>query len=236
MFLLKIIDASGRQWQYELKTKANCSIGRALDNSVTLEDPRVSRHHAFIKHIDNEFAIVDGVMSGFEAKRSSNKVLVNGQQHDECRLRHGDRITIGASRLTFIEIKETAPRQTVQYSDVRLGHTQLAVPVNEIIRGALGVQAVTPHDEIEALRRKADILALLYELSNTLGSTFDLNNIFDKATDIIFRVTPADRVVALLRDERSGEATVLSRSPPGRAMQNSQGKSSPPLVAPLQTR
>jgi adenylate cyclase len=97
----------------------------------------------------------------------------------------------------------------VQYSDVRLGHTQLAVPVNEIIRGALGVQAVTPHDEIVALRRKADILALLYELSNTLGSTFDLNNIFDKATDIIFRVTPADRVVALLRDERSGEATVL---------------------------
>jgi adenylate cyclase len=37
-------------------------------------------------------------------------------------------------------------------------------------------------------------------MSKTLGSVFDLNAIFAKATDIIFRVTPADRVVALLAE------------------------------------
>src|ERR1700730_14471730 len=37
-------------------------------------------------------------------------------------------------------------------------------------------------------------------MSKTLGSVFDLNPIFAKATDIIFRSTPADRVVALLAD------------------------------------
>src|SRR6185436_10197350 len=41
----------------------------------------------------------------------------------------------------------------------------------------------------------------LYEMSQTLGSVFDLNAIFEKATDIIFRSTPADRVVALLADQ-----------------------------------
>src|ERR1700755_3229520 len=37
-------------------------------------------------------------------------------------------------------------------------------------------------------------------MSQTLGSVFDLNAIFAKATDVIFRSTPADRVVALLAD------------------------------------
>src|ERR1700716_1943736 len=37
-------------------------------------------------------------------------------------------------------------------------------------------------------------------MSKTLGSCFDLNAIFAKATDVIFRATAADRVVALLAD------------------------------------
>src|SRR6185437_2154122 len=53
---------------------------------------------------------------------------------------------------------------------------------------------------LEALQRKANILTALYEMSKTLGSVFDLNAIFEKATDIIFRSTPADRVVALLAE------------------------------------
>ena len=56
---------------------------------------------------------------------------------------------------------------------------------------------------LEALQRKANILSALYEMSKTLGSVFDLDAIFAKATDIIFRSTPADRVVALLA-ENSG--------------------------------
>jgi len=42
---------------------------------------------------------------------------------------------------------------------------------------------------------------MLYEMSKTLGSVFDLDRIFDKACEVIFSSTPADRVVALLRDE-----------------------------------
>jgi adenylate cyclase len=63
----------------------------------------------------------------------------------------------------------------------------------------------TRDKEIEALQRKANILAELYGMSKTLGSVFDLNEIFAKATDIIFRVTPADRVVALLADHTGGK-------------------------------
>ena len=49
MALLKITDASGRQWQYILTPQAICTIGRAPDNMVVLDDPRASRYHAHIK-------------------------------------------------------------------------------------------------------------------------------------------------------------------------------------------
>ena len=38
-------------------------------------------------------------------------------------------------------------------------------------------------------------------MSKTLGTVFDLKEIFVKATDLIFRGTPAERVVALIADE-----------------------------------
>jgi adenylate cyclase len=51
-------------------------------------------------------------------------------------------------------------------------------------------------------------------MSKTLGSVFDLNAIFAKATDIIFRATPADRVVALLAEKSvSGDAEDVELHP-----------------------
>jgi hypothetical protein len=60
MALLKITDASGRQWEYPL-TNAPCTIGRAPDNTVVLDDPRASRYHAHIKPGDDgTFTMIDG--------------------------------------------------------------------------------------------------------------------------------------------------------------------------------
>jgi len=53
MAQLKITDASGRQWQFSFVPQAVCTIGRAPDNTVVLDDPRASRYHAHIKHNDN---------------------------------------------------------------------------------------------------------------------------------------------------------------------------------------
>jgi 3',5'-cyclic-nucleotide phosphodiesterase len=67
----------------------------------------------------------------------------------------------------------------------------------------LPVQTPQRDKMLDTLQRKANILTALYEMSKTLGSVFDLNAIFDKATDVIFRSTPADRVVALLAESGS---------------------------------
>ena len=50
-------------------------------------------------------------------------------------------------------------------------------------------------------------------MSKMLGTVFDLKEIFEKATDLIFRGTPADRVVALLADEKDSRTAKSSTKP-----------------------
>jgi adenylate cyclase len=205
MALLKITDASGRQWQYSFLPQAICTIGRAPDNSVVLDDPRASRYHAHINQADNgTFMIVDGVVVNGQLRRSANKVFVNGEGKLEQQLKSGDRITIGASTIRFEQPVEERTTD-VRYDDKPLGHTQLLISANDVmstvLRSKEEVVASPSRDKVlESLQRKANILSALYEMSKTLGSVFDLNAIFAKATDIIFESTPADRVVALLAD------------------------------------
>ncbi|MGB8510363.1 MAG: FHA domain-containing protein, partial [Pyrinomonadaceae bacterium] len=203
MALLHITDASGHQWQYSLSPQSLCTIGRAPDNSVVLNDPRASRYHAHIKFQGNSYLIVDGKVGG---GRSANHVFVGGEQRLEHPLRDGDHVGIGASELRFEGVDEHQTGADVRYDDKPLGHTQLLVSASDVIRGAMLSRAATataaaPNEELEALRRKAKILTLLYEMSKTLSSVFNLDAIFEKATQIIFDATPADRVVALLRDD-----------------------------------
>jgi len=101
------------------------------------------------------------------------------------------------------------PTTGVNFDDAPLGHTQVLISANEIIgrQSNLSLEsAIATPEEVKDLRRKAKILALLFEMSKTLGTVFELKEIFEKATDLIFRGTPADRVVALLVDETNGSA------------------------------
>jgi adenylate cyclase len=208
---LKITDASGRQWQFNFMPNVACTIGRAPDNTVVLDDPRASRYHAHINQAENQnFTIVDGAVINGQLRRSANKVFINGEPQFEHHLKNGDRITIGASTLRFEQPIEERTTD-VRYDDKPLGHTQLLISANDVmstvLRSKEEVAASAPQRDkvLEALQRKANILSALYEMSKTLGSVFDLNAIFEKATDVIFRSTPADRVVALLAEQDGSE-------------------------------
>jgi adenylate cyclase len=212
--ILKITEATGDSWDFELAQNALYSIGRAKENDIVLNDRRVSRHHAQVSAENGNFKVIDGYFSEGELKRSVNRVFVNGIPYLDKILEQGDMITIGESRLVFQTVAdqpktEPAADQVkvptgVNFDDQPLGHTQLLISANEIIskHSNLSIEAefVSPA-EIKQLRRKAQILEMLYDMSKTLGTVFDLKEIFMRATDLIFRGTPADRVVALLADE-----------------------------------
>jgi adenylate cyclase len=221
--LLEITEATGRTWKAQVTPDKHWTIGRAKENDIVLNDRRVSRKHAFITFDQNDFKLVDGSIEDGQLVRSVNHVFVNGNVVLEHKLVDGDVIVIGESSLVFRPVAEAvkpvpvdvslpkSPSQmgiekpkTVSFDDAPLGHTQVAISVNELmgLRSNISLEsAVVTPDELKDLRRKAKILELLYEMSKTLGTVLDLDELFEKATDLIFRGTPADRVVALLADD-----------------------------------
>jgi adenylate cyclase len=222
---IKIIEPNGRELRIDLEPGRVYSIGRAKENDIVLNDRRASRKHARITADPHGFRIIDGCLENGVLIRSVNHVFVNGAPVLEKNLVTGDVIVIGESRLEYSgEISQHAPpslpptipsgqqiaravveeAKIVDYDDKPLGHTQVEISANEIIgrQSHLSMETApaTP-EEINDLRRKAKILELLYEMSKSLGTVFDLKEIFERATDLIFRGTPADRVVALIADE-----------------------------------
>ncbi len=198
------------------------SIGRAKESDILLNDRRVSRKHAFIAANDDNFTLIDGFVENGQLYRSVNHVFINGNMHLECVLSDGDVMTIGESILEFKTVavpepvyiavpdimtdgdEETRKTRSISFDDLPLGHTQVQISVNEIIGRKSNISlesAVATPEEVKDLRRKAKILELLFEMSKTLGTVFELEEIFEKATDLIFRGTPADRVVALLAED-----------------------------------
>jgi len=229
--ILKITEPDGRTWEKPLVAGPPMYIGRAKENDIVLNDRRVSRKHAHVATDGGVFRIVDGYFENGELTRSVNHVFVNGSPTLEKPLVQGDAIVIGESRLEFfthaepeanvISVAQTlgpisaasapaknfaaaASSRSVDFDDNPLGHTQMQISANEIIGRQSNVSmenAAATAEEIKDLRRKAKTLELLYEMSKSLGTIFDHQQIFDKATDLIFRGSPADRVVALLADE-----------------------------------
>ena len=226
--ILKITDASGESWEMPLIAGTTYNIGRAKDNDIVLNDRRVSRRHAHLIAETAHVKLVDGFEVSGEIQRSINRVFVNAVPQYEKILAPDDQIIIGESQLIFSEISEPPPPvilpsaeplppveadfsanatvvpSGVNYDDQPLGQTQMQISANEIIgqRSNLSIEAeITTPEELKELRRKAKALDLLFEMSKTLGTVFDLKEIFVKATDLIFRGTSAERVVALLADE-----------------------------------
>lgn len=229
--LLQITEPNGRIWETDLVPGAAYSIGRAKENDIVLNDRRVSRKHARVTSDGDRFMIVDGYLENGNLVRSVNHVFVNGAPMLEKHLEAGDSIIIGESKLEYkvtIPVDPTpdtlAPdvlsrpvsggtydsetadviTEGVSYDDKPLGHTQVQLSANEIIgrQTHLSIESsIATPEEVKDLRRKAKMLELLYEMSKSIGTVFDLKEIFEKATGLIFRGTPADRVVALIADE-----------------------------------
>ncbi len=83
---------SGVTRMLSMETQESITIGRARDNAITLDHPRVSRYHALIERLGTRRRIKD--------LKSSNGVFVNGQRIEgEAWLSDGDEIHIGPVKL-----------------------------------------------------------------------------------------------------------------------------------------
>src|SRR5512143_152482 len=91
-------------------TQAVVSIGRRLDNTLVVDDPRVSRNHAQLRAIKGRFVLFD--------LNSTGGTFVNGQRANQTVLYAGDVISLAGVSLIFgqdspmghNDLSETSPR------------------------------------------------------------------------------------------------------------------------------
>ena len=76
-------------------------IGRAPMNHLVICDPRVSRLHARIERAEDGIQVID--------LKSGNGTRVNGEKIESERLRVGDALQIGPTRLRVVEIDVSGP-------------------------------------------------------------------------------------------------------------------------------
>lgn len=70
------------------------TIGRHEDNTIVLDNPRVSSYHARVDKAGSDYVLTD--------LQSTNGTLVNNENVFSRRLQHGDRIRIGEHFLLFV--------------------------------------------------------------------------------------------------------------------------------------
>lgn len=80
------------------------TLGRKLDNTVILDDPRVSRHHAQLRQRYGRWVLYDlGSAAG---------TMVNNDRVEECVLRPGDVISLAGVTLIYGEEEQTGKEDT----------------------------------------------------------------------------------------------------------------------------
>jgi pSer/pThr/pTyr-binding forkhead associated (FHA) protein len=85
------------------------TIGRALDNDIVIDDPRVSRHHAQLRLRHGHYMLYD--------TGSSGGTLVNNQPVSEVILNAGDVISLAGAQIIFGEDRPTLPQPPVKMDD-----------------------------------------------------------------------------------------------------------------------
>ncbi|NOX42644.1 MAG: FHA domain-containing protein [Gammaproteobacteria bacterium] len=112
MATLQII---GEDAHYPLEL-SQIGIGRVYDNEIAIDDEAVSAYHALItvvpcstrkeKENNNEYIIED--------LESTNKTFVNGKAVTKHKLKDGDIIRVGETRIKFSLKEYVAPQQEFQ--------------------------------------------------------------------------------------------------------------------------
>jgi Nif-specific regulatory protein len=166
------------------------SIGRDLSNSVSLNDPSVSRRHCLIKNgSTNGFRVID--------LESYNGTFVNGVPVAEQSLSHGDQLALGDIRFIFLAHEDPVAtaiglqdEDLVSRSTIRLEREQAFYLRPE---GALSESSL----DSRAIRERNALL----KISTTINSIRDSNELQLRLLELLFEAVPADRGAILLADK-----------------------------------
>ncbi len=204
---------------------ASASIGRDSSNQIQLHDTEVSRRHARIVRISpDRYEIIDN--------NSSNGTYVNSRRIERHRLCTGDRVQVGRTLMIFtggpapltsdelrdaLAVQDDASDSVVELSQIRSKmepHTGLSQFGRGDITAAL-----------EHVRRSDDnLLEVVYQVSQAIHRTLDLNDLLRQVLELIFDWIECDRGYILMMDDVTGRLRPIYGRDRRTARANSAGQ------------
>jgi adenylate cyclase len=189
MAKLILISSEDRQ---EFELAAFNSIGRHPDNTIQILDRIISKEHAQIQRLpDGGYLLRD--------LGSLNGTYIRGDRVSEHNLADGDEITLGSTKLLFVEQKGEEP--ALHRVTIAPGMTESHI--RQRIAASTPGREFVPEREIydeKVLRRDYEKLRIGHELARALGAELDLDKLLPKILDKAFELLGADRGVILLMD------------------------------------
>lgn len=177
-----LTEASSKQLLYSLD-EGCLTIGRSSENGISLQDSLVSRRHAEVAFAGGEVTLKD--LGG------KNPIRVNGEAVQDCRLAHGDRITIGNTELLF-EFPGEQPRSPLKVVKDGKG-------IFEAGGGGISLDAATltfgkpDLSNASAIEKSYSRLSRLYLVSEELLKITDEEQLYDLVVSATTQEVKAER-------------------------------------------
>lgn len=197
-YLFPLEKNSALQEEYTLSSNI-MTIGRHPNNTISVPQEAISRHHAKIEFQDGAFYIVD--------LNSSNGTMVNSQRITRHELKEGDIITMGDLEFGFswLSAKERESDKKEDSTVSLLPQEQAGNQFTTILTAKPSDSTPLPIGAESGIATKAELikanmrLATLYRLSDMLRDAKDRQTILERVLNLIFDILPADRGVILTR-------------------------------------
>ncbi|HET6611682.1 MAG TPA: adenylate/guanylate cyclase domain-containing protein [Kofleriaceae bacterium] len=164
------------------------SIGRHPENTIQVLDRIISKEHAHVHRTpDGRYLLRD--------LSSLNGTFIGGERISEHRLVNGDEITMGSTRLVFLD----GDSQSQALSRVTIAPGLTESHIRSSITAESGDFLPEPAIRDEGvLRRDYERLRIGHELARAVGSELDLAKLLPKILDTAFQLVGADRGAILL--------------------------------------
>ncbi len=193
----------------EFPVKERAGLGRHYDNQVVVADREVSKHHAAVRFEQGAWMLRD--------LGSSNGTFVNGRRVDELKLRDGDEIRVGASRLVFRT--QDAPEQRRSLTVVQAPSvTQVLASVKPTPTEESAV--FLPAGEItdaELLKKDYERLRIAFRFHQEVGPVVDRESLLQLILRLALQWLPADNGVILVPGDDGAFDVALAESLTGEA-------------------
>ena len=169
------------------------SMGRHPANVLRLVDGEVSKDHCVIERMGATWLLRD--------LGSSNGTFVNGRKIREARLKDGDEITIGSSKVVFREGQEVK-RQAAGVTVIGSAQSMPAFLATVAHSESTEFRAAEKLSGIEELKADYEKLRIANEFHRLVGSERELKHLLEKILKLAVELLSADNAVIFIPDAR----------------------------------